>query len=91
MNQTISGSDNLLRNVDVGHMLELREKLAVSTAERDEARATARCLGRELIELQDAIRKASNDYNKLAWGSDGSLDGPDRIIESLEDLLPENQ
>ena len=42
MKQTISGSDDLRRNVDVGHMLELREKLAVSTAERDEARATAK-------------------------------------------------
>jgi len=49
----------------------------------------ARCLERELIGLQDAIRKASNDFNRLAWGSDGNL-GADRIIESLEDLLPEN-
>jgi len=41
MNQTISGSNNLLRNADVGHMLELREKLAVADKERDEARKEA--------------------------------------------------
>ena len=40
--------------------------------------------------LRAAIRKASNDFNKLAWGSDGNL-GADRIIASLDDLLPENQ
>ena len=50
----------------------------------------ARKLERDLGELRKAIRKASNDFNKLAWGSDGNL-GADRIIESLEDLLPENQ
>ena len=33
MNQTISGSRSILRNADVGHMLELREKLAVSDLE----------------------------------------------------------
>ena len=50
----------------------------------------ARELEHDLEILSDAIRKASNDFNKLAWGSDGNL-GADRIIESLEDLLPENQ
>jgi len=49
----------------------------------------ARKLEHDLEILRDAIRKASNDFNKLAWGSDGNL-GADRIIESLEDLLPEN-
>ena len=30
---TISGSNSILRNADVGHMLELREKLAVADLE----------------------------------------------------------
>ena len=43
---TISGNNSLLRNADVGHMLELREKLAETQKERDDAFALlSKCRG----------------------------------------------
>lgn len=46
----------------------------------------ARILEREIISLQNGIRKAVNAHDKIRWGWDGDA-GTNAIMSELEDLL----
>lgn len=64
MNRTISGSANLLRNADVGHMLELREKLAESQALCGELLFVLKAIMSDLPQKRDWLNPSNENFAK---------------------------